>query len=49
MLCDDIHLSDEMERFWREIKHEKYDITQYGHHSGTGIVLFSNETTLNLS
>jgi predicted O-methyltransferase YrrM len=49
MLCDDIHLSEEMERFWSEIKHEKYDITQYGHHSGTGIVLFNNETTLNLS
>jgi hypothetical protein len=49
MGCDDIHLSKEMERFWSEVKHEKYDITQYGHYSGTGIIFFNNETTLNLS
>ena len=46
MLCDDIHLNDEMKRFWSEIRHEKYDITQYGHFSGTGIVLFNNDITL---
>lgn len=46
MLCDDIHLNDEMKRFWNEVNHEKYDITQYGHFSGTGIILFNNDTTL---
>lgn len=46
MVCDDIYLGEPMEKFWSEIKHEKYDITQYGHFSGTGIVLFNNETKL---
>lgn len=49
MLCDDINLNEEMRRFWKEIHHEKYDITQYGHFSGTGIVMFNKNTELNLN
>lgn len=49
MLVDDINLNEEMRRFWNEIKHVKYDITQYGHFSGTGIVLFNDDTILNLT
>ena len=47
MLCDDINLNDEMRRFWSEISHVKHDITKYGHFSGTGLVLFSNDITIN--
>lgn len=49
MFCDDIHLCDEMERFWSEISHPKQDITSYGHFSGTGFVSFDAETSLELT
>ena len=44
LICDDIHLNDEMKRFWNSINKEKYDITDIGHWSGTGLVNFSDET-----
>ena len=40
LLLDDIHLNFEMERFWGSITKEKYDITNLGHSTGTGIVYF---------
>lgn len=43
LLLDDIKLNSNMENFWNSIKHEKYDITKYGHGSGTGIVFFDNQ------
>jgi predicted O-methyltransferase YrrM len=46
MLCDDINLNDEMRRFWSEITHVKYDITKYGHFSGTGLILFGDDITI---
>lgn len=49
MICDDINLCDEMKRFWNEISHKKIDITQYGHFSGTGAVIFGDEIDLNLN
>jgi len=49
MLCDDIYLCDEMKRFWNEITHPKIDITQYGHFSGTGAVIFGGDINLNLT
>jgi hypothetical protein len=48
MLCDDINLNEEMKRFWNEITHPKLDITNYGHFSGTGIVLFDDQVQFNL-
>jgi hypothetical protein len=42
MLCDDIHLNGHMERFWSEVTHPKIDITEYGHGSGTGIILMDD-------
>lgn len=42
LLLDDIHLNEAMERFWESIPYKKYDITKYGHHSGTGIVVFDD-------
>jgi len=40
LLLDDIHLNFEMERFWGLIPKEKYDITNIGHATGTGVVYF---------
>ena len=40
MLVDDIHLNEGMKKFWDWIPLKKYDITSYGHFSGTGVVVF---------
>jgi hypothetical protein len=40
MLVDDIHLNEGMKKFWEWIPLKKYDITNYGHFSGTGVVVF---------
>lgn len=40
LLLDDIRLNFEMERFWGSITKEKYDITNIGHLTGTGVVYF---------
>lgn len=40
LVLDDIHLNEDMERFWNSIKLPKIDVTKYGHHSGTGLVVF---------
>jgi hypothetical protein len=29
-----------MDNFWDGLKNEKYDLTEIGHHSGTGIAIF---------
>ena len=41
LICDDIHLNDQMERWWNSILHKRVDVTEVGHSSGTGIVDFS--------
>lgn len=43
VLLDDIHLNDAMKQFWNSIKQKKIDITQYGHWSGSGLVIFDPE------
>lgn len=43
LICDDINLNDGMKNFWNLINKEKYDISDIGHLSGTGIVNFSDE------
>ena len=40
VMFDDIHLSAKMYNFWDGLKNEKYDLTEIGHHSGTGIAVF---------
>jgi hypothetical protein len=37
---DDIYLNPPMHHFWNEIKLLKYDVTEVGHYSGTGVVIF---------
>lgn len=39
-MWDDIHLNDEMRKFWNSVDREKRDITRYGHYSGTGLIFF---------
>ena len=57
LLLDDIHLNDEMEEWWAELKegaanakapYSAYDVTSVGHSSGTGLIDFSNEITVNV-
>lgn len=45
LIADDIYLkrNGDMEGFWNSIKEKKFDLTEYGHWSGTGIVDFSKE------
>jgi hypothetical protein len=45
LILDDIHLNDEMKKFWNQIEEEKYDITPIGHWSGTGLVFFEKKMT----
>jgi predicted O-methyltransferase YrrM len=42
LLLDDIHLNPQMQALWDWIPSNlaKYDATVFGHHSGTGVVLF---------
>jgi hypothetical protein len=40
LVLDDIHLNEPMKNFWNGISQEKYDLTQIGHWSGTGLVVF---------
>lgn len=44
LLLDDIHLCDPMINFWSSITEPKFDITKYGHFSGTGLVSFGEHT-----
>ena len=46
LVADDIHLNPAMEAWWASIKLKRYDITQYGHHSGTGIICFGNQEVI---
>jgi hypothetical protein len=40
LMLDDIKLNNEMQHYWNSITEEKYDISQMGHWSGTGLVIF---------
>jgi len=40
LILDDIHLNNEMEFFWNNIEKNKIDITNIGHSTGTGVVIF---------
>lgn len=40
VVCDDIHLNDEMQAWWQSITRRKEDVTHKGHATGTGIVYF---------
>ena len=40
VICDDIHLSLQMKNFWDSVTVKKYDVTEVGHYSGTGMIVF---------
>lgn len=40
LILDDINLNEPMINFWNNIEEEKHDITNIGHWSGTGLVIF---------
>ena len=40
VLCDDIHISQDMKNFWNDVPLKKIDVTKYGHVTGTGIIVF---------
>jgi hypothetical protein len=57
LLLDDIHLNREMRGWWADLKKDAttakapyciYDVTPVGHKSGTGLIDFSNEVTVNV-
>jgi len=43
VICDDIHLSPQMKAWWVSVDIEKYDVTEVGHFSGTGIINFHED------
>ncbi len=51
VVCDDIWQFKEMrDKFWYQIPSEnKYDLTEFGHSSGTGIFTFNRQITFNES
>ena len=40
LMFDDIHLNDEMREIWASITEKKFDLTEVGHWSGTGLAIF---------
>lgn len=40
LVLDDIYLNEPMKAFWDSITHQKFDVTNFGHWSGTGLVIF---------
>jgi predicted O-methyltransferase YrrM len=55
ILLDDItrhpelHIRECMDRLWTSISEKKYDVTQYGHWSGTGIVIMNDDINIILN
>ena len=43
VLLDDIKLNTGMYDFWNNIEEEKYDLSDIGHETGTGLVNLSDE------
>lgn len=39
-IWDDIKLNEDMIKFWNNVSREKYDISNFGHWSGTGVIIF---------
>lgn len=43
VICDDIEWFPSMKNWWDNLTQKKYNVTKFGHGSGTGIIDFSNE------
>jgi predicted O-methyltransferase YrrM len=46
VICDDIEWFPAMAKWWSGVRQTKYNVTKYGHGSGTGIIDFSNKLEL---
>ena len=45
IIADDIYLNKPMRKWWKSIENKyKYDITKFGHHSGTGLINLSENS-----
>lgn len=42
LVVDSINLNEQMQSFWKSVDLEKYDVTKYGHWTGTGIVVYDS-------
>lgn len=40
VMFDDIHLNQPMEKVWKSINKDKYDLTNIGHSTGTGLAIW---------
>lgn len=50
LIFDDIHKFPGMRKFWSSIPEvKKYDLTKYGHFSGTGLVTFNQNYSIKLT
>jgi len=49
VICDDIFLNQNMKNWWDSIGIEKYDITEIGHFSGTGIINFYQDKNFKIN
>lgn len=50
LLLDDIkfYRFPDLEKYWNDLPHEKYDLTDIGHDSGTGLINFGNKHTIKI-
>lgn len=46
LICDDINLTPQMRGWWDSIPVPKYEVTNIGHMSGTGIVCYNSTLTI---
>jgi hypothetical protein len=46
LVCDDIHLNTAMHEWWEQLPEPKWDVTAFGHHTGTGIIGFGGAEVL---
>lgn len=46
LLLDDIHEYPALTNLWNEVTFEKYDLTNKGHWSGTGLISFNRDKTI---
>jgi len=40
LLLDNTKLNEQMRQFWDDVHQEKYDVSLFGHSTGTGLVIF---------
>ena len=49
VICDDINLNNPMRNWWTSLSIEKYDVTDVGHGTGTGIINYNEDKNLTIN